>query len=250
MFWMQKSWWRSLLQVTHRERVGLISLLVLLGLTAWLTKRYQRYEEKAAVAWSAVQLPPADQTKTRTLTKNRPLYSRSYTPTEKRTRYSSDQNERSKAGSIRSWQPNISAPKWPAKHKPVAIDINEADSAAWCQLPGIGPYYARKIIRFRDRLGGFISVAQVGETFGLPDSTFQRMRAYLRIDQLQPPRLDINQSDAETLARHPYISKSLARVIVAYRNQHGPFTTPESLRAVRLLVDSVYVKLAPYIIIN
>lgn len=251
MFWMHKSWWRSLLQVTHRERVGLISLLVLLGLTAWLTKRYQHHEEKAVVAWSAVQLPRADRPGAGASTMNRQSDVRRYPRTERSRRYPAAAYESHRTGFTPGRQSSkYSTPKWPEKHQPVEIDINEADSAAWCQLPGIGPYYARKIIRFRERLGGFIAVAQIGETFGLPDSTFRMISPYLRLNTLKPPTLAINQSDAETLALHPYLSKSLARVIVAYRNQHGPFPTQASLRAVRLLSDSVYEKLAPYIIIN
>src|SRR5215831_2320933 len=56
------------------------------------------------------------------------------------------------------------------------IEINSADSAAWVALPGIGPWFAHRIINFRDRLGGFVSVGQVAETYGLSDSTFQLIK--------------------------------------------------------------------------
>jgi competence protein ComEA len=124
----------------------------------------------------------------------------------------------------------------------VGIDINLADSTAWESLPGIGPVLASRIIRFRDKLGGFVSVNQVREVYGLPDSTFQRIEPRLRSDApgTITPVL-INEASADELANHPYISRKLAVLLVAYRKQHGPFRTPGDLMAIPL-VDSPLLK--------
>ena len=60
------------------------------------------------------------------------------------------------------------------------IDVNEADTSAFVALPGIGSKLANRIISFREKLGGFYSVEQIGDTYNLPDSTFQKTKPYLR----------------------------------------------------------------------
>jgi DNA uptake protein ComE-like DNA-binding protein len=131
--------------------------------------------------------------------------------------------------------------------KPVIVQINRADSAAWEALPGIGPALAARILRFRDKLGGFYAVGQVAETYGLPDSTFKKIQASLRLDSGSLKKLNINQMDEKSLAQHPYIRYKLARQIVQYRSVHGPFSRPEDLYNIPLVDDSIYRKLEKYI---
>lgn len=131
--------------------------------------------------------------------------------------------------------------------KAVMIDINMADSAAWEALPGIGPVLAARIVRFREKLGGFYSVAQVAETYGLPDSTFNKIQPSLRLHKVSLKKLDINHMDEKTLAEHPYIRYKLAKLIVLYRSNNGPFSQPEQLLGIPLVDDSIYRKIEHYI---
>ena len=62
------------------------------------------------------------------------------------------------------------------------IDVNIADTTAFISLPGIGSKLATRIVNFRDKLGGFYSIDQIGETYGLPDSSFQKIKQYLKLD--------------------------------------------------------------------
>jgi DNA uptake protein ComE-like DNA-binding protein len=133
------------------------------------------------------------------------------------------------------------------QRKPLIIYINSADSSAWEALPGIGPTLAARLIRFREKLGGFYSIAQVAETYGLPDSTFKKIQASLRLDSSSLKKLNINQMDEKSLGQHPYIRYKLARLIVQYRSNHGPFSHPEDLYNIPLVDDSIYRKLEKYI---
>ena len=147
-----------------------------------------------------------------------------------------------------SWKNIASSPNG---YKPKDIPrvlINQSDSASWEALPGIGPRLASRIVLFRAKLGGFNSVAQVGETFGLPDSTFQKIKPYLDIDKTYlPAKLDINHATIEELQAHPYISFQMAKVIIAYRDQHGPFKSKEDLSRIALMTPDIYAKLEPYL---
>jgi DNA uptake protein ComE-like DNA-binding protein len=78
------------------------------------------------------------------------------------------------------------------------IDINSADTTSFIALPGIGSKLAARIINFRDKLGGFYSVAQVGETFGLPDSTFQKIKQYLKLENTVLPEKLISTQQRST----------------------------------------------------
>jgi DNA uptake protein ComE-like DNA-binding protein len=102
-------------------------------------------------------------------------------------------------------------------------------------------------VKFRNRLGGFYSIEQVKETYGLPDSTFVNIQASLQLNKVSLKNLDINQLDEKSLAQHPYIRYKLARLIVLYRNNHGPFRQPEELLGIPLVDDSIYRKLEHYI---
>jgi len=127
------------------------------------------------------------------------------------------------------------------------IDINTADTLSWQALPGIGPVLARRIVTFRERLGGFYAIAQVAETYGLPDTTFKKIQALLRLDNGLLRKIDINHTDEKSLADHPYISYKLARLIVRYRNAHGPFSQLTDLRSIPLVDEIIYRKIEHYI---
>ncbi len=130
--------------------------------------------------------------------------------------------------------------------QPDTLDINRADSMAWRSLRGIGPYYARRIVGFRKSLGGFYSVEQVGETYSLPDSTFQSIRPRLRCSGAVR-KININRVTADTLAAHPYLRWREARGIINYRDQHGSFSGPESLKRVLAVPTGKWDKLLPYL---
>jgi competence ComEA-like helix-hairpin-helix protein len=135
--------------------------------------------------------------------------------------------------------------------KPVEIiDINSADSAAWESLPGIGTKLSQRIVNFRNKLGGFCSVDQVGETFGLPDSTFKFIKQRLELNHRDIKKININSATLDELKAHPYIRYHLANAIVQYRTQHGTFSQPEDLKKIMLVDEAIYSKLSPYITIN
>jgi len=128
-----------------------------------------------------------------------------------------------------------------------AIDINTADTSAFISLPGIGSKLALRIITFRDKLGGFYSIDQVGETYGLPDSTFQKIRQYLKLDISLVKKININTATVDELKVHPYIKYGLANPIIAYRNEHGGFSKMEDIKKVMAVTDEIYKKIAPYL---
>jgi len=140
--------------------------------------------------------------------------------------------------------------KKPFEKKVIApVDINAGDSAAFDALPGIGGGYSRRIINFRNRLGGFYKVEQIAETFGLPDSVFQKIKPLLKISGNDVKKLNVNTAKEEELKAHPYIRWQLAKVITEYKKQHGDFKTLQDLKKIMTIDEETYNKISPYLII-
>lgn len=140
----------------------------------------------------------------------------------------------------------FSSPKSPPTRYSI-IDINTADTSAFISLPGIGSKLAARIVNFRDKLGGFYSIEQVRETFGLPDSTFQNIRQSLKLGDRQVKKININTATLDDLKAFPYLRYNIANPIIAYRNEHGPFTKVEDIKKVMVVTDSLFAKIFPYL---
>ncbi len=134
-------------------------------------------------------------------------------------------------------------------YKPRIIEINEADTSAFISLPGIGSKLAMRIINFRDKLGGFYSVSQVAETYGVPDSTFQKIRPRLQCNNAAVKKININEADINELKSHPYIKYNFGNAIINYRKQHGNFKSIEDIRKIDIITEDVFRKIAPYLVV-
>jgi competence ComEA-like helix-hairpin-helix protein len=130
------------------------------------------------------------------------------------------------------------------------VDVNTADTNMLKSLPGIGSKLAQRIINFREKLGGFYSVDQIAATYGLPDSTFQKINKYLIVGKGGIKQLNINVATANELKQHPYIGWKIANAIIQYRSQHTDFQSIEDLRKIALISDEDYQKIAPYVSIK
>jgi competence ComEA-like helix-hairpin-helix protein len=141
---------------------------------------------------------------------------------------------------------NTTPKKFPAA-APVNIDINKSTMEDWTKLNGIGPGYAKRIVTFRDKLGGFCNVDQVKETFGLPDSTFQKIKTQLSVSPILK-KINVNVATVEELKLHPYLKWNQVNIIVNYRAQHGgKIANFEELKKIQGLPADVLEKVKPYL---
>jgi len=128
----------------------------------------------------------------------------------------------------------------------VLIDINKASAEDWQRLRGVGATTAGRIVAYREKLGGFASVEQVGETFGLPDSTFQHIKSQLDFSPIFKP-LAVNAAGIDELDAHPYLSRKEATALAAYRANHGDFKNFEDVKKVKALSSKTLEKIKPYL---
>lgn len=147
--------------------------------------------------------------------------------------------------------PRKSGSKKERKRPLQPFDINTADAAQLSTLRGIGPVLSARIVKFRDKLGGFVRTAQYAEVYALPPEVVERLQkhTYLAKDFV-PKRLNINTATVKVLAAHPYLSHVQARRIVRHRTLHGSFATVEALAALALLDNHTLKKVMPYLTAN
>lgn len=124
------------------------------------------------------------------------------------------------------------------------LDLNAADSAELLRVPGVGPYFARRIVRYRQRLGGFVSPEQLREIPNLPDSvqTWFRVTA----EKAQRP-LRLNTATFRELLRHPYLNYEQVKAIVNYRERQGALQTLQELSLSEAFSAADLERLTPYV---
>lgn len=127
------------------------------------------------------------------------------------------------------------------------VELNSADTLELRALPAIGPFLARKIVEYREKLGGYYSPDQLLEVYRLSPGKLDTIRPFLIIDTTLVRRINVNSVSLEELLMHPYLSRSQARGLVAYREKHGPFARPEDLRKCLLIDENTYGKLHDYV---
>jgi competence protein ComEA len=131
------------------------------------------------------------------------------------------------------------------RHK--KIPFSEADSSLLQIVPGIGTALAGRIIKRKEALGGFASPQQLAEIYGLKQETIDKIWDFFDFDRHIFRKIPINHVMVEDLAKHPYISYSEAKVLVAYRNQHGFYQSPEDLGKIKIFQNDWIEKIKPYL---
>lgn len=123
------------------------------------------------------------------------------------------------------------------------IVLNTADTTALKTVPGIGSYFARKIVEYGERLGGYVSVDQLDEIEDFPLDA----KRYLVVENPSPRKLNVNRLSLNDLRRHPYLNFYQARAITDYRRLHGPLKSLQDLRLSKDFPSEVIERLLPYV---
>jgi DNA uptake protein ComE-like DNA-binding protein len=161
----------------------------------------------------------------------------SYNPEIEKTNFKNDQSPEEKI-----------KPEKFKKTTNLQMDINKADSFQLQKVYGIGPTFSKRIIKYREYLGGFHSTKQLEEVYGLKQENLDSLKRHIYLTKnLNLRQIKVNQLSADSLVQHPYISYKEANLLVNFRKQHGPFKSVSGLQSIKIL-DSAWVeKVKPYI---
>lgn len=128
----------------------------------------------------------------------------------------------------------------------VIVNLNTADSSVLTQLRGVGKVLASRIVRYRNRLGGFASEKQLLEVYGIDSSVFSKNQNRINCTG-EVVKIDLNTVTENKLSSHPYISWSQAKLIVRYREQHGDFKQVDQLYVLHGIDSTMVHRLEPYL---
>jgi DNA uptake protein ComE-like DNA-binding protein len=110
------------------------------------------------------------------------------------------------------------------------VELNTADTLVLKKVPGIGSAFAKRIVKFRDLLGGFYTVSQLQEVYGMDNERYQALRPWFHADTLYIAKLSVNRLSYDLLIKHPYLNPTQTRSICRLRQQKGTLSGWENLQ--------------------
>ncbi len=134
-----------------------------------------------------------------------------------------------------------------ARQSVKVLDINSCDSASLEALPGLGPVLSARIIKYRKLLGGFASVEQLREVYGLSEETYNLVSGMLKADPADVIKISINDADYKKLIRMPYFERYEVAAILKYRELKGKVDGVEELVENKLISTETAAKVKPYL---
>ena len=127
------------------------------------------------------------------------------------------------------------------------VDINKASQDELETIPGVGPYFAKKMVERRNELGGYIGKHQLLEIWKFDAEKLDQIDAFITISSIETNKFNINQATVDELKGHPYISYSVANAIVKYREQHGGYLRIEDCKNIKIIDEELFEKVQPYL---
>ncbi len=130
------------------------------------------------------------------------------------------------------------------------VEINSADTLELQRLKGIGPGFARRIVAYRNKLGGYVDKRQLLEIYGMDAERYRMISAYIKVDADSVHPIDINQVTFKELMSHPYFSYEVTREIILTRKKIKRFASVDELRQVNGVSDTLFRKISPYVVVK
>lgn len=148
---------------------------------------------------------------------------------------------------VTGFKPKIYSKPVHVKTVQVVIEINGADTIELDKIKGIGMAFANRIVKYRERVGGFYKKEQLMEVFGLDSVKYLEIKDQVRIDASILKKININTASAEDLKGHPYLRYKQVNALIQYRKQHGNYSNIADLNKVAILNQETINRLAAYL---
>ena len=139
---------------------------------------------------------------------------------------------------------------YPNARKPIIVDINSADTTTLQELRGIGPSFARRIVKYRDILGGYYKLEQLLEVYGFDQQRYDQVAAYCLLGDGPFRKLHLNTATTAELKKHPYLDYYIAKAIVDRRVAKGNFTSVSQLKEISIISPELFEKISHYLTVE
>lgn len=130
------------------------------------------------------------------------------------------------------------------------IELNSADTIELKKIKGIGSVFAKRIVKFRDALGGFVNKEQLLEVYGFDQEKFDLISLQTTLENVHVKKININSASVYDLEKHPYVSKKAAVAIFTHRVAVGDYTDVRDIKMLGLIDEKLYDKIVPYLSIE
>jgi competence ComEA-like helix-hairpin-helix protein len=127
------------------------------------------------------------------------------------------------------------------------VELNEINDIELQKIPGIGQKTASYIVKYRERLGGFININQLTEVYRMDSSRYLQISSYLYVNPDNIKKININKAEVQELTKHPYIDFYIAKSIVVHRKNYGDYGKAEDIKQAIFLYEELYQKIIPYL---
>lgn len=134
--------------------------------------------------------------------------------------------------------------------KSLSFELNTADSLDLVQLYNIGPVVARRILKYRSLLGGYVRREQLREVYGIDSARYNDIAPHLTVDPSRITPIDINTADIDRLKRHPYLDYYQAKAIIRLREERGAYAGVRDILNIPIIDSETFTRIEPYLICN
>ena len=134
--------------------------------------------------------------------------------------------------------------------KALSFELNSADSLDLVQLYNIGPVVARRILKYRSLLGGYVRREQLREVYGIDSARYNDIAPHLTVDPSRITPIDINTADIDRLKRHPYLDYYQAKAIIRLREEKGAYAGVRDILNIPIIDSETFTRIEPYLICN
>jgi competence ComEA-like helix-hairpin-helix protein len=140
-----------------------------------------------------------------------------------------------------------SAQNYHSKDGNFIVELNGADSLELMRMNGIGPAFAKRILKYKEKLGGYWQKEQLLEVWGMDKMRYDGIKENIIVNRDSIHKINLNKTAFKKLLKHPYIGYEIARGIVEFRKNHGEIKTVEEIRKFKGMNDSIFEKIEPYV---
>jgi len=145
---------------------------------------------------------------------------------------------------------NIYTPKKSEPETINLIELNNADSISLKSIKGIGNALSKRIVWYREKLGGYYKMEQLLEVEGIDNVLYSTITPYFSLEKRLVKQIDINEAEFIELKKHPYIGNNVALSLVNYRAMHGKYKSVADILKSALVTDEIFYKISPYLKVN
>lgn len=145
--------------------------------------------------------------------------------------------------------PNTYTNSFSKKEKPkLDIELNTADTTQLVALRGVGSKIAQNIVIQRDLLGGYVSIDQLKQVYGISEETFSLIKPSIRVNSKLVKRINLNTATFYEINLHPYLKGEIAKAIIEYRKNHDyKIDNLNQLKEISLINEEIFRKIVPYL---